>query len=325
MKKIFCLLIAVYIIGSVDAQNLVPNPSFEEYSSCPEFLNQFTYVSNWSIAINTPDLFNTCSIGNETSIPNNIMGFQNPINITCHSYAGIITYVQFNPGSNEFIGVKLNNPLIIGTKYYVSFYANLANGYAINCGTDKLGALFTNMNYGELIQIPAPVIHNFAHVYSSEIIIDTVNWTKISGSFIADSSYNYILIGNFFEFNNTNTSCIDSNSKWAYYYIDYVCVSTDSLTCNSSPATCDVDINNVNLDNDIKIFPNPVNDNVFIEIADYNNVSIEVFNFLGENLNLNMSKNLEVYTIDFSNKQKGFYLIKILFDNKIINNKIIKL
>src|SRR5262249_45922638 len=73
---------------------------------------------------------------------------------------------------------------------------------------------------------------NFAHVYSTQIIDDTVKWKTIEGSFIADSAYEYIIVGNVYDFAHTSYRAfrIDPN-HFPYYYVDDVCVSEDSFTC----------------------------------------------------------------------------------------------
>lgn len=42
------------------AQNLVPNPSFEQISTCPSSLAQLQLATGW-ISIESPDLFSTCA------------------------------------------------------------------------------------------------------------------------------------------------------------------------------------------------------------------------------------------------------------------------
>lgn len=101
--------------------------------------------------------------------------------------------------------------------------------------SNKIGVLFTNDEY-ESLSNPAPLPANFAHFYSNTIITDTLDWTIISGSFIADSAYKYIMIGNFFDNNQTAyLTVLDSLlGECSYYFIDDVCVSTDSLTCSQT-------------------------------------------------------------------------------------------
>lgn len=65
------------------------------------------------------------------------------------------------------------------------------------------------------------LMSNSAHVYSDSLLNDTANWVQIKGSFIADSAYQYVVIGNFFDDFNTDTLNCSSAS---YAFIDMICV-----------------------------------------------------------------------------------------------------
>ena len=71
--------------------------------------------------------------------------------------------------------------------------------------SNKLGAKFSTVSYSYSNPIQ---INNFAHVYSDSVIKDTTSWTLIKGEFTADSAYQYISIGNFFDDINTDTITI---------------------------------------------------------------------------------------------------------------------
>src|SRR6185503_9492391 len=93
---------------------------------------------------------------------------------------------------------------------------------------------------------------NFSHIHCDSIIKDQINWIRVSGSFIADSTYKYLIIGNFYDDAHTDTfDCPD----YALYYVDMICVSTDSLKCSgvSQGITPTQNMNSV------YIYPNPAN------------------------------------------------------------------
>ena len=64
----------------------------------------------------------------------------------------------------------------------------------MECATNKFGILFSTVPYSKN---NTPAINITPQVISSQIITDTIDWINISGSFIADSTYNYIILGNF--------------------------------------------------------------------------------------------------------------------------------
>jgi hypothetical protein len=61
---------------------------------------------------------------------------------------------------------------------------------------------------------------------------DTANWTLVSGSFVADSAYQYLVIGNFFSNALTDTMDLASDTYVpAYYFVDGVCVRPSGQPC----------------------------------------------------------------------------------------------
>jgi gliding motility-associated-like protein len=203
-------------------QNLVKNPSFEDYTSCP-----YTYyarvhdATGWSEFRESPDYANSCA----GSIPYTPGGnYQIPL--TGNAYCAFIAYGVYQNGNyREHICGTLCQTLTIGQKYFVSINVTLGENSDGPC--NKIGVrLSTVASADPSIFGPLP---NSAHVYTNSMISDSVNWVKIKGSFIADSAYNYIVIGNFFDEANTTKS-----GTGAMYLLDDVCVSPDSLTCYAS-------------------------------------------------------------------------------------------
>src|SRR5690554_3602237 len=117
----FLIFVATVVIG----QNLVPNPSFEEYLECPfstaELDNQVIDWYSWQM---TPDFFHPCSdeMDGFVGVPENVWGYQWPI--TGEAYAALITYEDHNPGGREYIAAQLNDDLIPGQTYYLMFHVS---------------------------------------------------------------------------------------------------------------------------------------------------------------------------------------------------------
>lgn len=199
MKKIVLIFIALLAFNfTIKAQtNLVPNPSFEIFDTCPDNLGQISRANGWFSSKPSPDYFNSCANSSDWSyVPSNYWGYQIPASGL--GYAGFTAKVgQFN--IREYLSIQLNNSLQIGAKYFVSMKVCLAFnpnfGSSDYCGINKLGALFSTNIYSDIENAP---ICNCPQFYSSSIISDTLNWTMIKGSFVADSIYKFINIGNFF-------------------------------------------------------------------------------------------------------------------------------
>ncbi|MDQ3049801.1 MAG: T9SS type A sorting domain-containing protein [Bacteroidota bacterium] len=177
---------------------------------------------------------------------------------------------------------------------------------------------------------PVP-IDNFAHVNYSTILNDSINWTQITGSVIADSAYNYIIIGNFFDEINTDTinySCAACINTLSYYLIDDVCISLDSLTCyggfDSLP--CITNINNLSIEREIKVFPNPYNENITVKLLNFLNAEIIVYNIFGERILFLTPEKLEMITLSLAPLPKGIYFLKLNMkeNNNSFSKTIIK-
>lgn len=222
-----CLLFVVTL--RCEAQNLVPNPSFELQDTCPYTIgfqggDRPLYWLSWS---QSPDYFHGCSTDSLVGVPQNGWGFQDAWD--GNAYAGTLAY-SMGDDFREYVGVELLEPLTIGQAYFVRMRVNLAMGgstWPSKVAADRMGLLFT-MNSNEWMTIPGPAFafRNYAHVTSDEIVTDTAQWSLIAGTFTADSAYHFLVIGNFFEDELTDTINLDQGpTAGAYYFVDSVSVT----------------------------------------------------------------------------------------------------
>ena len=225
MKTKFYILLLIINLTAL-AQNLVPNPSFENYSNCPSNQSQITYAIPWENHNNsgTPsDYLNSCATNPGYSTPSN-WGNSYQVPATGNAYISLFAWFY---STHEMIGAPLISPLVAGTKYYVSLKVSpiISTSLAATHVISGLGAKFSTINFNSSNN--DSLINNFAHVYSNQIISDSLNWTTISDSLIADSAYNYIFIGNFFDSNHFDTMQVAPTlvTTWftaigSFYYID---------------------------------------------------------------------------------------------------------
>lgn len=320
MKKILKYFF-LFIIASVAkqslvlAQNLVPNPSFEDTVACPISVDQVSDAIGWSSYKSTPDYFNSCAATIAT-VPNNQFGYQQPY--SGNAYCGFYT---FNHSSfyREIIGGQLSSSLIIGQKYFVSFQVVLT---AVGqCATDRIGAKFSTVPFSFSSPVP---INNSAQVTAPVVITDTLDWTKVSGSFIADSAYDYIMLGNFFDDVNTDTAQITGYQYCtSYYFIDDVCISIDSLTCNPDKGES---INEQDSDFSTRVFPNPVSNYLIIENNSAVGVhEVKLCNLFSQSIEFGFSTlSNNKYLLKFNNPSNGIYVLFISYNNKkYVTEKII--
>jgi hypothetical protein len=239
-----CLLLPFTCLS----QNLVPNPSFEEYDMCPSTLSAIYACSSWRNFGETPDYFNGCS-------PN--IGFTNPVGTQNpyhgNAYAGFIAFIDPPGDAREFIGVQLTEPLQQGETYYVSMYVVKAEGGTINQmmnACNNVGARFSTIPYDSL---SITDLNNWSHIKVDSIVTGIDNWVGVNGSIVADSAYEYLVLGNFYDDANTTIAHPPNSQEYrqAYYYVDQVCVS-------NSPSDCGlVSINAISSEPTISIYPNP--------------------------------------------------------------------
>jgi hypothetical protein len=209
--------------SAAGAVNLVPNPSFESYVSCPTGYSQFYQTVSWNEPnAGTSDLFNACSPGGfpSVNVPANTSGYQNAL--TGVGYAGIIPY-SAAPDYREYVQAQLSSPLVNGNTYLVSFWVSLGDTSSI--AIDRLGAHFPVGQIGPLgsntTLLVTPQVESPANVF----LTNSTGWTQISGTFVAAGGESHIVIGSFRDDASTNT--VPGPSNWpggSYYYIDDVSV-----------------------------------------------------------------------------------------------------
>lgn len=219
--------------------NLVPNAGFEDADTCAAVMNYSAYGKPlfWDTFSDTPDYYRSCvPYGSLNGVPQSVIAYQQPFEGA--SFSGCFTYDGAGQDFREMIGVQLADPLVVGQTYYASMRVNVGTDgsgpYAIGLGSDRMGMLFTMDPYHWTFGMPFFGLRNFAQVFSEQVITDTMNWTLVSGSFVADSAYRYLVIGNHFADSLTVLDTITTATPWreaAYTLIDAVCVSDDPEGC----------------------------------------------------------------------------------------------
>lgn len=313
-----CTLL-IFSFQGMTQENLVPNPSFENYSLCPDNWAQSDRITNWVAYKGTPDYFNSCELTNSFSTPLNFMGNQSPI--FGNAYAGLIFYSHDGINADEIIGVQLSQQLGVGVRYYISFKVVLKydNPFGVCCANNKIGAKFSLQPYSASNQL---AINNISHVCTDSIISDTLNWTTIFGAFTADSAYNYLMIGNFYSNPNININEFIPANDYSYYFVDDVCVSTDStFAANYSYLGMDEEQLNSNFD----INPNPVTDYIQVNQIFAAPYEITIYDIYGRILHRERNITSSYKIVNAAEFAKGILVINLKSGNQSINYKLLKL
>ena len=219
------------------AQNLVPNPGFEEDST-----GDFSGLEGgWQKCVDkdSPDYFSFADSSTVHMFSKYFGG------IKPHSgkaYCGIFCYRRTTNYKfreiREFIEVPLLHPLVEGQRYYIKFYVAL-DAESTAC-IDNFGMYFSDTliqhvktrNMYKLI----PQVENPFYKF----LRNKEDWMMIEGDYQAMGNEAYIIIGNFHPDEDTHTRRIlrfpdtelPKKEKWrkqqgeeiAYYYIDDVLV-----------------------------------------------------------------------------------------------------
>ncbi|MBC2839748.1 OmpA family protein [Robiginitalea sp. SC105] len=221
-------LLALTVIGQLPAQNLVPNPGFEAYRSCPRFLGNFgADLIGWECPTDgSTDYFNNCS--EDMGTPENFNGRQAAAE--GEGYAGFYAYA---PGDyREYVQTRLTRGLEAGRQYRLRFSLSLAERSDFALKT--LGVLFTakpirvatkkNLTRRHWLGDPEAKAH-LLEVAAHSFYTDMEDWMHIDTVFTARGTEQYLMIGNLLP--NARTRTFDTgrrSNKGAYYYLDGVSV-----------------------------------------------------------------------------------------------------
>jgi hypothetical protein len=237
---LFCLLLAV----PASAVNLVPNPGFETYSSCPITFGQSSLATPWAPPnTGTSDYFNACAPAAfpSVNVPYTQIGYR-PAR-TGVGMAGFIPYSSA-PDYREYVQAQLSSPLVASQTYAVSFYVALADTASL--AVDRIGA---HLSVGALgpfgndapIAV-TPQIESPAAIY----LTDFVNWMLVSGTYVAAGGEDHITIGSFRD--DASTLTTPGPDTWpggAYYFLDDVTVDLVApvdQACCAPDGTCSIQL-----------------------------------------------------------------------------------
>lgn len=288
------LLIAGFLIlvfGTVNAQNLISNASFEKCNHCPKRLGSFhNNVVAWkSPTLGSTDYFNGCS--NSMGTPENFNGTQIAENGS--AYAGFYLYAPED--YREYIQTELLGPLQKGEEYQLVFYLSRAENadFAIK----DIGVLFSDSELTVNTKKALTKRHwyangaakyNYLEIEGDAYWLNTIDWIRLEVSFVAKGFEQYVVIGNFNGNSRTRVKKTLRNArKGAYYYIDGL-----SLSAQSGDVVVQQDLAGLDLEGAVALNTNHRFQNVLFEfdrsmLLDTAKADIEkVYRYLQNNGNI---------------------------------------
>lgn len=224
--------------GYLAAQNLVPNPGFEQVTQCPSFASQLEKAAPWTNPnAGTPELYHGCApLSSYVSVPANTTGgFQYAR--TGVGYAGLYCWRTDVAGMREYAQVALTAPLQAGRCYRVRMYVNMPNDHPYAC--DGFGA---HLSVGPVLGAGGQVLQVVPQVQNpaGNLITDTLGWTEITGVFTAQGGETHLTIGNFKNDAATQTLQVGTGLWYqtsAYLLVDDVSVEEIDPAVDLGPDT----------------------------------------------------------------------------------------
>ncbi len=231
--QIRILLFFLFLLSVVktNAQNFVPDSSFERNSGVPLLLSSLNMNGSWHNPTKaTPDLFCECDKklmeSSEAQVPRNPMGIQKANTGKC--YAGI--YLLSHHDYREYIQTQLMSPLKGGVKYELNFYISLSDYSRI--AINQMGVCFLK---GKVETDNTGIITSVKPIYvhiRNELGMDTVEWHKFTLEYKAKGGEQYLLMGSWditaIDYTgvkvpkSVQTRINQRAEQDAYYYIDDV-------------------------------------------------------------------------------------------------------
>ena len=215
----------VFCFESNKAQvaNYVANGSFEEVYDCTSvWLTRVKYWLGTDSICDGPLFYSTCN----SKVPLNANTYQYPR--TGNGYIiGTLYYVYIANTMRVYAKNRLKQTLELGKTYCVKFYVNISNNSPR--GIDGFQIYFGDNTLDTITKCNVPLTYLNPQIKNplGNVISDTLNWVPVTGTFVANGTEKYALIGNFLADNAVTTASINTPS-FPQYWTD---VLIDDVSC----------------------------------------------------------------------------------------------
>ena len=259
--------------------NLIYNPSFEEHLSCPQRIDPYGYMDEptawWQPTNGSADYYNNCG-GKQCQVPKNKLGIQYP-----RSGGSMVGIYCSLTDYREYIETELKDKLQKGETYHLSFYVSLSE-YSPEAVATIAGLLSSKMisdtcrtmlTQNDIKVSESGIKQKLATYYKPQVVnpfakplVDTINWMKIEGDFVAEGGEKFLTIGNFYPAEQSNV--VSPNGlrhilPGAYYYIDDV--ELYCTTCGKTKQIGDISITKTKDTMDYSVGKVIVLENIFFD------------------------------------------------------------
>jgi hypothetical protein len=265
----FCFLLLCASLLSApmaQSQNLVPNGSFEEFTTnCTSGLG-YGFLEDWGYIMcsNLPGLFHACNndLNNGSGVPQGGFGFQAAH--TGDGYVMINTLLVHSQGPIEdgnpqmYANVNLTDPLVAGQHYCLRLWMNMADSSCY-----RTSAFHAFLWYGEptVCNYQDTAWDTYASVTWDISTVDTSEWTLLEGEFEANGGEANLTLGAF-QFEEeidsvfiADYSGINEGVLTSIYFIDDV-----------ELWACTVGMSDQDAPEGARVYPNPASDFITVQL-----------------------------------------------------------
>lgn len=239
------ILMSTAIVASVfafaqEAENMVPNGSFEGVEKAPKKLGQIESATGWYSPTGVrADLFVDSKKYPDINVPLNAKGKEEAKD--GENYAGIVTFSHGDKVPRSYIMTKLSVPMKKGMKYCVQYYVSMAE--CSKYGSNQIGVNFSKRPFAT--DTKASIIDKNHVVHERNKIINAAyGWEKVCGVYVAEGGEKFITLGNFVSNEDTKSERnkpqrdvkVDGVIA-AYYFIDNISVHLidENYPCDCAP------------------------------------------------------------------------------------------
>lgn len=171
------------------------------------------------------------------------------------------------------------------------------------------------------------IVYNNPGAYSDDIYIDMGSFAEINycnltmpdggtGNNNINVSPQFVDAGNF-DFQLLETSpCIDAGIDIGLEYFG----EAPDMGCYEYVIISSL---NIDITNEMKVFPNPTNGKIYFEFADYNIDQLKISDFTGRTI-IDKPVIQQNESIDLSSLENGIYIINIRIEKEIFTTKVVK-
>jgi|GEM_PF-1067004 len=311
MKQIL-LIITLFCASQSNAQNLLPNSSFEDTVAAP--FGQYSPALWLNPTNGNPDFYTKFN-GGLLDVPQNFAGYQFAHSGT--NYLGLLMYSLFQNNDSkrfrEYIQNEMTEALVQDSTYCLQLFVSLADS-VIFASKNKLGVYFsaTKIQSNDFFYLPfTPQIM----VSPDSFIREKQKWLEFNFEYKALGGEKYITIGNFTDSTEVDTLFVggnrsEPNNIGTYYYIDDIYLGS----CDSLPFDTNVGLQEQNLiQRNHNLFPNPATHqvNLSFEVNPNEQFSFLLYDLQGRLVQEQLLKVGSEHQILVEQLKKGLYLYQI--------------